>query len=107
MIPRPRLALLECFIALVLLVVTLPVLLGSVILLRAFSDTTVILIEEGKGYDGTRFQCYRLRTTGHGETFAFLHMGRVTRDWLVDRLPGLLSVMLGHISLKNYLDLLR
>jgi len=92
--------------ALVVLLITMPLLLIGLISLRIFCDRSVVLREDGENSDGTRFHYYRLRTKGR-DSYRFLQVGRIVRDNQVDLLPGLWSVVTGDIGLKNHLGLYR
>ena len=90
-------------IALVLLLITMPLLLISLISLWILGDRPIVLSEDGESQDETRFHSYRLRTVGP-DSAKFRQIGRIMRDFQVDRLPGLWSVVIGHARLKSYLN---
>jgi lipopolysaccharide/colanic/teichoic acid biosynthesis glycosyltransferase len=90
-------------IALVLLLITMPLLLIGLISLWILGDRPITVSEDGESQDGAPFHIYRFRTEG-ADSPAYRRIGRVLRDFQIDRLPGLWSVVTGHAGLKPYLN---
>jgi lipopolysaccharide/colanic/teichoic acid biosynthesis glycosyltransferase len=93
-------ALLERFVGLLVMVMTLPTLLVLALILRANSDAPVLLTDQFVAKGGRPVQIYRFRTTGRG-TPAFRRFGRWLRRFSLDQIPGFLSVALGQCGLMD------
>jgi lipopolysaccharide/colanic/teichoic acid biosynthesis glycosyltransferase len=84
----------------VLIILILPPLLFLYLLLTLVGGSPVLVKDHfSKG------SCYRFRTTGHG-TSDFHSVGRFLRQYALDDLPGLWSIVLGDIRMTDFRRLL-
>ncbi len=110
----------DTFVALSLLLITLPILLVAVILIKATSPGPAFFIQRRIGHQGREFNMYKLRTMAvgaerqedqlanqlRGRTFLKLRndsrvttTGRLLRKFSIDELPQFWNVVRGDMSL--------
>lgn len=90
------------------LVVTAPLVIGIIILLRVTSGGKVFFSQERVGKDEQPFVCHKFRTMHEGTRQAATHeisddrvtrVGRVLRKTKLDEIPQLWNVLVGEMSL--------
>ena len=94
--------------AVLLLLVTSPVLLLCMLAVRASSPGPVIFSQTRVGRDGVLFRCHKLRTMYHGTPSLPSHeapanavtaVGRTLRKFKLDELPQFWNVLIGQMSI--------
>ena len=82
------------------LILLCPAMLAIALLLYLFAGTGNILLQDSWRKDGELMKVFRFRTTGPGSP-AFHRLGRLLRTCRADDYPGLLSVVLGTVSMHD------
>jgi len=96
------LALLDRFVACLLLISVLPLLLVMVLVVHWIARNPIFVAEELQRVDGTVFKRYRFRAAGNGAPSTFRVISRFLRRYSLDELPGLWSVACGDMRITDF-----
>jgi sugar transferase EpsL len=98
----------DVVVALLLLILTGPIILVAMLAIAATMGHPVLFIQERTGQSGQQFRLYKFRTmknargAGGGplpDAARITALGRFLRKTSIDELPELINVLLGHMSL--------
>jgi lipopolysaccharide/colanic/teichoic acid biosynthesis glycosyltransferase len=101
--------LIDKFLSIIFLIISLPVLIISILLIYFEDGFPVIFTQDRTGWDGRRFEVYKLRTLKNikydptvqvrNEDNRKLKIGKFIRRFSIDELPQFLNVLKGEMSI--------
>jgi len=101
--------LIDKFLSIIFLIISLPILIISILLIYFEDGFPVIFTQDRTGWDGRRFEVYKLRTLKnikYDPTFQVknednrkLKFGKFIRRFSIDELPQFLNVLKGEMSI--------